>query len=78
MEVLISWRVIVLGRRRRIIKLTVVDKKESSVRVCLKVEHMKPLFRRLKFNNTFICKDLKDPPSQSLLSYLMWYFGVRR
>ncbi len=61
-EVLISWRVIVLGRRHRIIKLTVVDKKESSIRVCLKVEHMKPLFSRLKFNNTLIRKDLKDSP----------------
>jgi hypothetical protein len=65
-EVLISWRVIVLGRRCRIIKLSVTDKKKSSIRVCLKVEHMKPLFSRLKFNNTLIREDLKDPPPSIL------------
>jgi hypothetical protein len=44
-------------------KLTIVDKKESSIRVRLKVERMKPLFSRLKFNNNLICEDSKDPHS---------------
>jgi hypothetical protein len=75
MEVLISWRVIILGQRRRVIKLTVVDKKKSSVRVCLKVEHMKPLFSRLNFNNTLICEDLKDPPSIFAIILNVVFFG---
>jgi hypothetical protein len=61
-EVLIRCRVINLGSRRRIIKITIIDKKESGIRVHLKVERMKPCCSRLKFNNTFICEDSKDPP----------------
>jgi hypothetical protein len=74
-KVLIRWRVIILSQRRRIIKLTIVDKKESSIRVCKKVELMKPLYSRLKFNNTIIREDLKEPPSILAIILNVVFFG---